>query len=153
MPGLQTSFQELFVKWVGKQEMEPCFQGRNSGMGSSCLLSRAHYALRTSPRPPSSMHDQGFSNKNAPRDLLGTADTAGPGLASPGSSLRMLMLLVCGPNLESQEATMSASPWTELLKIQKLDFPGGSVVRSPPANAGGMGLVPGLGISYMSWSN
>ena len=63
------------------------------------------------------------------------------------------MLLVCGPNLESQEATMSASPRTELLKIQKLDFPGGLVVRSPPANAGSMGLIPGPGISYMLRSN
>ena len=102
-------------------------------MGSDCLLSMAHYALRTSPLPPSSVNDQGFPNKNAPRDLLGTADTAGPGLASPASSLRMLMLLVCGPNLESQEATISAPPWTEMLKTQELDFPGGSVVRSPPA--------------------
>ena len=35
----------------------------------------------------------------------------------------------------------------------KLDFPGGSVVKNPPANAGDMGLNPGLGRSHMLWSN
>ena len=33
------------------------------------------------------------------------------------------------------------------------DFPGGPVVRSPPANAGGTGLIPGLGRSHMPRSN
>ena len=28
-----------------------------------------------------------------------------------------------------------------------LGFPGGSVVKNPPANAGDMGLIPGLGRS------
>ena len=28
-----------------------------------------------------------------------------------------------------------------------MDFPGGSVVKNPPANAGDMGLIPGLGRS------
>ena len=30
---------------------------------------------------------------------------------------------------------------------------GGSVVKSPPANAGDMGLIPGLGRSHMQRSN
>ena len=34
-----------------------------------------------------------------------------------------------------------------LLLLLKGDFPGGSVVKNPPANAGGMGLIPGLGRS------
>ena len=34
-----------------------------------------------------------------------------------------------------------------------LDFPGGAVVKSPPANGGDMGLSPGLGRSHMPQSN
>ena len=33
------------------------------------------------------------------------------------------------------------------------DFPGGAVVKNPPANAGDMGSSPGLGRSHMPWSN
>ena len=33
------------------------------------------------------------------------------------------------------------------------DFPGGTVVKNPPANAGNMGSIPGLGRSHMPWSN
>ena len=33
------------------------------------------------------------------------------------------------------------------------DFPGGAVVKNPPANAGDTGSRPGLGRSHMSWSN
>ena len=32
-------------------------------------------------------------------------------------------------------------------------FPGGAVVKNPPANAGDMGSSPGLGRSHMSRSN
>ena len=32
-------------------------------------------------------------------------------------------------------------------------FPGGSVIKYPPANAGDMGLIPGLERSHMLWSN
>ena len=33
------------------------------------------------------------------------------------------------------------------------DFPGGAVVKNPPANAGDMGSSPGPGGSHMPWSN
>ena len=33
------------------------------------------------------------------------------------------------------------------------DFPGGSVVKNPPANAGDMGSILGLGRSHMPRSN
>ena len=33
------------------------------------------------------------------------------------------------------------------------DFPGGAVVRNPPANAGDTGSSPGPGKSHMPWSN
>ena len=43
------------------------------------------------------------------------------------------------------------------LKIQRLlgprDFPGGSVVKNPPADAGDMGSIPGPGRSYMLQSS
>ena len=32
-------------------------------------------------------------------------------------------------------------------------FPGGAVVKNPPANAGDTGSSPGPGISHMPWSN
>ena len=33
------------------------------------------------------------------------------------------------------------------------DFPGGAVVKNPPANAGDTGSSPGPGRSHMPWSN
>ena len=33
------------------------------------------------------------------------------------------------------------------------DFPGGAVVKNPPASAGDTGLIPGLERSHMLWSN
>ena len=33
------------------------------------------------------------------------------------------------------------------------DFPGGTVVKNPPANAGDTGSIPGRGRSHMPWSN
>ena len=33
------------------------------------------------------------------------------------------------------------------------DFPGGPVVKNPPANAGDTGLSPGPGRFHMPWSN
>ena len=33
------------------------------------------------------------------------------------------------------------------------DFPGGAVVKNPPANAGDTGSIPAPGRSHMLWSN
>ena len=33
------------------------------------------------------------------------------------------------------------------------DFPGGSVGKNPPANAGDTGSIPSLGRSYILWNN
>ena len=38
-------------------------------------------------------------------------------------------------------------------KSEKEGFPGGAVVKNPPANAGDTGSSPGPGRSYMPWSN
>ena len=40
-----------------------------------------------------------------------------------------------------------------ILETAREDFPGGAVVKNPPANAGDMGSSPGLGRSHMPWSN
>ena len=39
------------------------------------------------------------------------------------------------------------------LKKEVRDFPGGTVVKNPPANAGDMGSSPGPGSSHMPGSN
>ena len=40
-----------------------------------------------------------------------------------------------------------------LMKIFNRDFPGGPVVKNPPANAGDTGSIPGLGRSHRPWRN
>ena len=40
-----------------------------------------------------------------------------------------------------------------VIKKVRLGFAGGSVIQSPPANAGGTGLIPDLGRSHLPWSN
>ena len=38
---------------------------------------------------------------------------------------------------------------TAIFKIDNQGFPGGAVVKNPPANAGDMGSIPGLGRSHV----
>ena len=38
-------------------------------------------------------------------------------------------------------------------KVRIRDFPGGTVVKNSPANAGDMGSIPGLGRSHIPRSN
>ena len=38
-------------------------------------------------------------------------------------------------------------------KLRPRDFPGGPVVKNPPANAGDTGSIPGLGRSHMPRSS
>ena len=58
----------------------------------------------------------------------------------------------------------AGTPWVEQREGEKRkehliqrhitrDFPGGAVVKNPPANAGDTGSSPGPGRSHMSWSN
>ena len=42
---------------------------------------------------------------------------------------------------------MATGQVERLLLALVLGFPGGSVIKNPPANAGGLGLTPGLGRS------
>ena len=47
-----------------------------------------------------------------------------------------------------------ASCFLELFKVYSIgDFPGGAVVKNPPANAGDTGSSPGPGRSHMPRSN
>ena len=55
------------------------------------------------------------------------------------------------PQLVNQDLT-SCMGWQKKKK-RKEGFPGGAVVENPPANAGDMGLSPGLGGSHMLRSN
>ena len=48
---------------------------------------------------------------------------------------------------------MSALVSCSVFKVLAKGFPGGAVVENLPANAGDMGLSPGLGRSHMPWSN
>ena len=41
----------------------------------------------------------------------------------------------------------------DVTKMKYRGFPGGAVVKNPPANAGDMGSSPGLGGSHMPRSN
>ena len=40
-----------------------------------------------------------------------------------------------------------------LTKLKQKDFPGGPAVKNPPANAGDMGSISGLGRSHMPQGN
>ena len=61
--------------------------------------------------------------------------------------------------LRRQQAVFWPSPmgyiyyWNEWKKHILGDFPGGTVVKNVPANAGNMASSPGLGRSHMPWSN
>ena len=65
--------------------------------------------------------------------------------------------------MEKNEQWIHSSAWVNLIGVQlnqrsqtqnrMWGFPGGAVVKNPPANAGDTGLSPGLGRSHMLWSN
>ena len=46
-----------------------------------------------------------------------------------------------------EELPMSTQNW------KPWGFPGGAVIKNPPANAGDKGSSPGPGRSHMPWSN
>ena len=66
---------------------------------------------------------------------------------------------------EGQEGLVCCSPWghkgsdtieqlnNNIDSIHMLGFPGGSVVKNLPDNAGDEGLIPDPGRSHMCWSN
>ena len=48
---------------------------------------------------------------------------------------------------------LSIYPEKTIIQKESWDFPGGTVVKNPPANAGYTGSSPGLGKSHMPRSN
>ena len=64
-----------------------------------------------------------------------------------------------GPRLPQLEKALARTEDPTQPKIKKKkkppswDFPGGAVVKNPPANAGDMGSSAGPGRSHMLWSN
>ena len=61
---------------------------------------------------------------------------------------------------QSESATHIRTLWNKFNQGGELlytgnckDFPGGTVVKNLPANAGDTGSRPGLGRSHMPWSN
>ena len=57
----------------------------------------------------------------------------------------------CWSDLSFKSAGRQNSDFT--FKTETRDFPGGAVVKNPPANAGDMGSSPGPGGSHMPQSN
>ena len=64
--------------------------------------------------------------------------------------------------IKNRTTIRSSNPTPKYLSEEKkntnskrctLGFPGGAVVKNPPANAGDTGSRPGPGRSHMSWSN
>ena len=65
---------------------------------------------------------------------------------------QLLSLRVWSLCSATREATIVRGPRTAM-KSGPRGFPGGAVVKNLPANAGDMGLIPGLGRSHMPRSN
>ena len=53
----------------------------------------------------------------------------------------------------TQYSVLSLSSFSSLDQCKKLGFPGGSVIKNLPANAGVTGSVPGLGGFHMPRSH
>ena len=68
-------------------------------------------------------------------------------------SQELYNLLPSLPQLWAQSWLKHSIPQKLFLKAQAWGFPGGSVVKNLPANAGDTGLIPGLGRSHLLRSN
>ena len=62
-----------------------------------------------------------------------------------------LLWVLDGYPLQAVASGKTLSPWS--YKYCFRDFPGGPVVKNPPANAGDKGSIPSLGRSYMPRGN
>ena len=78
-----------------------------------------------------------------------------PGVLSPGKGLPLLLIPeYSGINKEQRIPDRSKTAHRKPpIKCFLTGFLGGPVVKSLPANAGDMGLIPAPGRSYMSWSH
>ena len=64
------------------------------------------------------------------------------------STILMITLYVNGLNIPIKKPSLS-----DCIKMTMRDFPGGTVVRNPPADAGDTGSIPGPERSHMPQSN
>ena len=97
-------------------------------------LSRQEYWSGLPCPPPGDLCNSGFKPR-PPALQANSLPSETPGKPTPG--------FISGQNYNSKRY-MWDFPW---------DFPWGPVVKNPPANAGGMGLIPGPGRSHMLQSN
>ena len=71
-------------------------------------------------------------------------------LPSPPALCDLCKCLVTNLTQPGPQGVVATVPALDRLKS---DFPGGAVVKNPPANAGDMGSSPGPGRSHMPQSN
>ena len=57
------------------------------------------------------------------------------------------------PTADRQQEVGHLHPTSAQIRILPSNFPGGAVVKNPPANAGDTGLSPGPGRSHVPQSN
>ena len=65
----------------------------------------------------------------------------------------MIVITTTTENNKCWQGCGHLEPLSIVGKNVKWGFPGGAVVESLPASAGGTGSSPGLGRSHMPWSN
>ena len=82
-----------------------------------------------------------FTNPNQPSDVFQRLN-CGP-IIIPRKYRTLCALSIC----------KDAYTYSLTLKFLVKGFPGGSGIKNPPANAGDMSLIIGLGRSHMLWSN
>ena len=93
-----------------------------------------------------------------------SSEGVSPGLKpelEPSTCTSHLLVYFGGGEAEQQECHQTRPTSSHLLvpaafaleSSQPWNFPGGALVRNPPAIAGDTGSIPGLGRSHVPWSN
>ena len=72
-----------------------------------------------------------------------------PGVQTKTRSQMLAAAPVTTAERRKQPKGPSVDEWTNEEILRDWDFPGGSVVENPPANAGDTGSIPCLGISHI----
>ena len=111
-----------------------------------------HYSYVRLKRTKSGVFPDGPVVKNLPSNAGDWHSIPGGGPKIPHASGQL------SPSAANREACAAqgdpAQPKIIIIIIKiKCGFPGGSVVKNPPANAGGMGSISHPGRSHMPWSN
>ena len=126
----------------------------------------SHQASAIPYMPPSTAHPWYWST------LLPTTSTRGgsTGISMTDSQDNLILSKISGSQLMQSQGTTRSNffqicicpnpTWLVFLSQKETGheknhqgFPRGSVIKNPPANAGDMDSIPGLGCSYMLWSS